>query len=190
VALAGSRSTSFDREKLSKTVTIDNFSCKPTGWYWEYTKEQQEEYFNKVFEKLVIANTPANDYELKRYFNYTYIDLILCLVISKFYHKNNFDIYGDLSNKYYYGVEEVLKDEYLEDNIIVNKTKMIVDLYYNKRGFNWKIERLVRFGVKDEYKVKYIRSILTEESIPEIMLKYIDIEDLSLVKPYDIELDI
>ncbi len=44
------------REKLSKVVNIDNFSSKPADWYWNYTKEQQEDYFNRVFEELVLLN--------------------------------------------------------------------------------------------------------------------------------------
>ncbi len=44
------------REKLTKVVNIDNFSSKPYDWYWNYNKEQREEYFNKVVDELVLLN--------------------------------------------------------------------------------------------------------------------------------------
>jgi hypothetical protein len=139
------------REKVSKVVTIDNFSGKPINWYWDYSEHQKQEYFNKVLDELVILNLCEDGHHSNK---------AKCLVkiVNEMFRCSDKWSLEQLLVK-----QANLKDKDGESIVpVVNfcgeKINIIIDLYIEQR-----LDKLLKNNNPYTYFDKYHKDIIYEE---------------------------
>lgn len=139
------------REELSKVVTIDTFNGKPIDWYWSYTEEQKQEYFNNVLDELVISNL------CKDYHHHNKARCLVKIANEMFHCSDKWSLEQLLVK------QANLKDEDGESIVpIVNfcgeKINIIIDLYIEQR-----LDKLLKHDNPYTYFDKHHIDIIYEE---------------------------